>query len=57
MRKIKRCLRPRQQQLALATEDLWQRLPQAKRLRCQELVVQLLRHVVRNEERERDGHE
>jgi hypothetical protein len=36
----------RQQRLAFANKTLWERLPELHRLRCRELIVELLRAVV-----------
>ena len=36
----------RQQRLAFANQALWERLPELHRLRCRELIVELLRTVV-----------
>ena len=36
----------RQQRLAFANQALWERLPELHRLRCRDLIVELLRTVV-----------
>jgi hypothetical protein len=35
-----------QQRLAFANKGLWERLPELHRLRCRELIVELLRAVI-----------
>jgi len=36
----------RQQRLAFGNKGLWERLPEPHRLRCRELIVELLRGVI-----------
>jgi len=36
----------RQQRLAFGKKGLWEKLPQPRRVRCRELIVELLRAVV-----------
>ena len=36
----------RQQRLAFGKQELWERLPEPHRVRCRELIVELLRAVV-----------
>jgi hypothetical protein len=36
----------RQQRLAFANKGLWERLPEPHRIRCRELIVELLRAVI-----------
>jgi hypothetical protein len=47
----------RQQRLAFANKALWGRLPELHRLRCRELIVELLRAVVLVHREPRRGHE
>ncbi len=36
----------RQQRLAFANQALWERLPEPHRIRCRELIVELLRAII-----------
>jgi hypothetical protein len=47
----------RQQRLAFANQALWERLPELHRLRCRDLIVELLRTVVLVRREPRRGHE
>jgi hypothetical protein len=47
----------RQQRLAFANQALWGRLPELHRLRCRDLIVELLRKVVLVRREPRRGHE
>jgi hypothetical protein len=47
----------RQQRLAFANKELWQRLPELHRLRCGDLIVELLQAVVLVRRAPRRGHE
>jgi hypothetical protein len=47
----------RQQRLTFANKALWGRLPELHRLRCRELIVELLRAVVLVRREPRRGHE
>lgn len=49
--------RRHQRKFAFATVDLWDKLPEQKRETCQELVTELLRRVLRDEEKEGNSHE
>jgi hypothetical protein len=47
----------RQQRLAFANQALWERLPEPHRIRCRELIVELLRTVVLVHREPGRGHE
>jgi hypothetical protein len=47
----------RQQRLAFANKELWERLPEPHRVRCRDLIVELLRAVVLVCREPRRGHE
>ena len=47
----------RQQRLAFGKKELWKRLPELHRLRCRELIVELLRAVVLVRHKAWRGHE
>jgi len=58
MRNNNDLLASRQQWLQFPNNKLWEQLPEETRLRCQELLVLLLRTVVnRQEQQERSQHE
>lgn len=44
---------PRQRKLGFAEDDLWSRLPQSVRSRCQQTLGQLLCHVLETESQTR----
>ena len=52
--RIRRC---HQRKFAFATVDLWDKLPEQNQKTCRELVTELLRRVLRDEEKEGNGHE
>ena len=47
----------RQAYLHFAQQEIWESLPQNQRERCQELLAELLTHVVAAEQRRRSDHE
>lgn len=47
----------RQQKLAFGKKDLWEKLPEPHRVRCRELIVELLRAVVLVHREPRRKHE
>ena len=48
---------PYQPQLSLLKKTLWHQFPEATRVRCRQLLVQLLQQAVRTTGAERSGHE
>ena len=46
-----------QPQLPLPRKTLWHQFPEATRIRCRQLLVQLLQQAVPTPEAERSGHE
>jgi hypothetical protein len=57
MQPLRRRREPRQQQLAFARKDVWESLPALQRERCQQLVIELLIGVIRDEGRQGGAHE
>ena len=57
MQPFRRRQDPRQQQLAFARKEVWERLPALQRERCQQLVIELLIGVIRDEGRQGGTHE
>ena len=47
----------RQQWLRFPNDNLWEQLPEETQQRCRELLLQLLRTVVKGAEQERSEHE